>query len=58
VEAKFLAFGEYDPQQEDRPQIYQHIGNHTRASKPVDPLGPSIRTWMRTRDRYAPKKQR
>ena len=59
--AELLAFGEYDPHQEDRPLIYQHMGNYTRTSKPADPLGPYIRTWIRTRDRstyHAPKKQR
>ena len=59
--AELLAFGEYDPHQEDRPLIYQHMGNYTRTSKPADPLGPYIRTWIRTRDRstyHAPRKQR
>ena len=59
--AELLAFGEYDSNQEDRPLIYQHVGNYTRTSKPADPLGPYIRTWMRIRDRstyHAPKKQR
>ena len=37
------------------------MGNYTRTSKPADPLGPYMRTWMRTSDRstyHAPKKQR
>jgi hypothetical protein len=41
--AELLAFGEYDPHQEDRPLIYQHMGNYIRTSKPADPLGPYIR---------------
>ena len=55
---ELLELGEYDPQQEDRPLIYQHMDSYTRPSKPADPLGSYIRTWIRTKDRstyYAPK---
>ena len=59
--AELLAFGEYDPQHDDRMLIYQHMGNHAKPSKLADPVGPYLRTLMRTKDRstyHAPQKAR